>query len=243
MVGDSSAFRFCPVSASDSFFLALGVSGFALGFSADCSISAFLGSSRASAVGFSLSPSELFSVSALGSCLLSSGLSALSGLGCSLSASLDCFAWGSSADSATPFCFSCSSAFFSSMGFSNSAGFSSADGASSISKSFCSGPSCCCSSSISGALSPESPFACFPFVPLAFSSISTSCARFTTSFPGLSMCTAGSLGSAFFLMVLPLFDSMASSPCSLTSVTSPLGRDPDHCHETINNETLALEQY
>lgn len=46
------------------------------------------------------------------------------------------------------------------------------------------------------------------------------------------MCTAGFSGSAFFLIVLPRLDSMAISPCSLTSATLPPGCPEPHDHET-----------
>jgi hypothetical protein len=47
------------------------------------------------------------------------------------------------------------------------------------------------------------------------------------------MCTAGFSGSAFFLMVLPLLDSMAISPFSLTSATVPPGLPLPQFQETV----------
>lgn len=46
------------------------------------------------------------------------------------------------------------------------------------------------------------------------------------------MWTAGFSGSAFFLIVLPRFDSIAISPWSLTSATLPPGCPEPHDHET-----------
>jgi hypothetical protein len=51
--------------------------------------------------------------------------------------------------------------------------------------------------------------------------------------PDRSTCTAGLSGDAFFLMVLPFFDSMAISPCSLTSATVPPGLPLPQFQETI----------
>jgi hypothetical protein len=113
---------------------------------------------------------------------------------------------------------------------------SSVEGASFISSSFFSSESAGLSSfSVSAGLSSsffESPLE-EPFAPSAFSSTLSSLARFTTSLPDRSTCTAGLSGDAFFLMVLPFFDSMAISPCSLTSATVPPGLPLPQFQETI----------
>jgi hypothetical protein len=72
----------------------------------------------------------------------------------------------------------------------------------------------------------------FLLLPEAFSSTLSSLAFLTTSLPERAIWTAGLPGSAFFLMVLPRFDWMAISPCSLVSATLPPGAPEPQFHET-----------
>ncbi|KAI8937304.1 hypothetical protein NX059_012559 [Plenodomus lindquistii] len=216
-------------------FLGLGLSS-ASASAESSSVLAFLESPLVSSVGASsaLRLEPVLALVFLSSAFVA-GFSASSSLESSLESSLD-----SSLESSLDSPFVCASSFFSSVDgasfisssfFSDSAGLSSFfSDSSDFSSSFFSDSSSLSSFS-SSFLSPLD----WPLAPSAFLSTLSSDARFTTSLPERSMWTAGLSGSAFFLMVLPRFDSMAISPCSLTSATSPPGLPEPQFHETVKS--------